>query len=510
MSDKVATHLQSAWHLDPPTTMIEPNRPRRVDYIPAEPRHPDGWAPHPRKKMVMSPLVVAFGGLLAYFTVVLMVVILPTTTFDPPPSPNNVPLTELEEYGRRIYLANGCIYCHSGFVRPQDLAAGQLYLYPRIAEPGDYVASDQSPNMFGTERTGPDLSNSGGFHPDDWHIAHYKNPRSVTPISVMPSFEFLSLQEASGLIAFTQARTGKLAQIRTLHQLNMKQLINAEQDLTTTLQSDFKIGYPGADNLANLMMIDRGYWFEPNPLPVTQQNLIRGRDIFQERCIGCHGVAGDGEGVALAFLNPPPASFLDPDDAAHGSDTSPGAYYWRILRGIPGTAMENFGTRLSVEDIWRVTMFLKTIPKGGLKEKVPTTDMHINWVGYPQLFTWANCFYPENLEFTNPEVTYNDNAPPGIGDVAAMVTPGEVNPEYAVILYMVEKAKIPCGADDPNMSARDIVNAAANRPTEGYARMNFPQLQFIPPALIPANQYGQGWLEDVWKKPMPTKDLSQQ
>lgn len=474
-----------------------------VEYIPAEPRHPETWAPHPRKRMVMTPLVIVFGGLIAYFTVVAVVVVLPTTTFDPPPSPNNLPLTELQEYGRRLFLANGCIYCHSGFVRPQDYAAGLSYLYPRIAEPGDYVAPDQSPNVFGTERTGPDLSSGGGFHPDDWHIAHYKNPRTVTPDSLMPSFEFFTTDQAASLVAFTQSRTGKLAEIRTLHQLNMKQLILAEQDLSATLQADYKIGYPGADNLANLMMMDRGYWFETNPLPVTQQNLLRGREIFVERCVGCHGVQGDGAGVALPYLNPPPAAFDIPDDARMGSDTSPGAYYWRILRGVPGTAMENFGTRLSVEDIWRVVLFLKTIPNGGLT-KTPTPEMYVNWVGYPGLFTWANCFYPEQLALTNPEITFSDNSPPGVGDVAAMVAQGEVNPEYAVILYMVETGKIPCGTLDPNMSALDIVTSAANRPTEGYARMGVPQLSFIPQALIPANQYGQGWLEAVWNKPLPT------
>ncbi len=483
--------------------MSAQDRPPKIDYIPAEPRHPDSWAPHPRKKMVMTPLVIALGGLLAYFTVVAMVVILPTTTFDPPPSPNNLPLTETQEQGRRLYLSNGCIYCHSGFTRPQDIAAGLHYLYPRISEPGDYVAPDQSPNAFGTERTGPDLSNSGGFHPDDWHIAHYKNPRSVTPLSVMPSFEFLTTEQAGALISFTQARTGKLAQIRTQHQLNMKQLIVAENNLSNTLQADYKIGFPGADNVTNLMMMDRGYWFESNPLPVTQENLIRGREIYRERCIGCHNVTGDGAGVAWRYLNPPPAGFNEADDAKMGSDTSPGTYYWRILRGVPGTAMENFGTRLSVEDIWRVVMFVKTIPNGGLT-KTPTPDMYIEWVGYPQLYTWANCFYPEQ-EATNPALAYAGNSPEGIGDVAAMVAPDAVNPEYAVVLYMIENQKIPCGAEDPNMSALNIVNAAANRPTENYARMGSSQLQFIPADLIPAKEYGDGWLTDVWKIPMPTQ-----
>ena len=99
--------------------------------------------------MVMTPLVIAFGGLIAYFTVVLMVVVLPTTTFEPPPSPNNLPLTELQDYASP-FLANGCVYCHSGFMRPQDVAAGQYYLYPRISEPGDYVAPDQSAQYVGS------------------------------------------------------------------------------------------------------------------------------------------------------------------------------------------------------------------------------------------------------------------------------------------------------------------------------------------------------------------------
>lgn len=478
--------------------------PNNVKYIPSEPRHPSTWGPHPRKKMVMTPLVVVFGGLIAYFTVVAMVVILPTTTFDPPPSPNNVPLNAPQEAGRRIYLANGCIYCHSGFVRPQDVAAGLYYLYPRIAEPGDYVAPDQSPNTFGTERTGPDLSNSGGFHPDDWHIAHYKNPRSVTPISVMPSFEFLTTEQVSNLIAFTQARTGKTAAIRTLHQLNMKQLIVAEQNLTTTLQTDNTFGYPGADNLTNLMMMERGYWMEENPLPVTQENLIRGREVFIEHCIGCHGVKGDGNGVAANFLNPSPPGFNDAGDQTNGSDTSPGAYYWRILRGMPGTAMENFGTRLSVEDIWRVVLFLKTIANGGL-EKTPTPEMYVRWVGYPQFQAWADCFYPETLSLTNPKVTYTDNEPPGVGDVAAMSAPGTVNPEYAVILYLVENQKIPCSPDAPNVSVLDIVNAAEQHTQPGYARMDSPQLPFIPGALLTPAQYGEGWLTSVWKNKMPTQ-----
>ena len=39
----------------------------------------------------------------------------------------------------------------------------------RVAQAGDYVF--QKTMLLGTERTGPDLSQEGGVHPDDWHRA---------------------------------------------------------------------------------------------------------------------------------------------------------------------------------------------------------------------------------------------------------------------------------------------------------------------------------------------------
>ncbi len=74
---------------------------------------------------------------------------------------------------------------------------------------------------------------------------------------------------------------------------------------------------------------------------------MRGKEVFLDRCVGCHGLKGDGKGPGARFLSPPPADFTDKDDACCGGDTGPGDFYYRILRGWPGTAMENFGDRLS-------------------------------------------------------------------------------------------------------------------------------------------------------------------
>ena len=86
-----------------------------------------------------------------------------------------------EQAGHELYVANGCSYCHSQFIRTIDWGLGA----ERIAQAGDYV--EQQPAILGTERTGPDLSQEGGEHPDDWHLAHFTNPRFTRPHSLMPS-----------------------------------------------------------------------------------------------------------------------------------------------------------------------------------------------------------------------------------------------------------------------------------------------------------------------------------
>ena len=89
-------------------------------------------------------------------------------------------------------------------------------------------------------------------------------------------------------------------------------------------------------------------------------------------------------------MAPPPADFTDKDDACCGGDTGPGDFYYRILHGWPGTAMENFGERLSVDDIWRVVLFLKTIPNGTVKEhRIPTPKDYIVWSPSKELLAWV-------------------------------------------------------------------------------------------------------------------------
>lgn len=87
--------------------------------------------------------------------------------------------------GKATYIAEACFHCHSQFVRPvsnEDLRFGP------VSTPAEYQNEMNLPHLFGTRRVGPDLIRENGKHSNDWHAAHFYNPRNVAPYSVMPSY----------------------------------------------------------------------------------------------------------------------------------------------------------------------------------------------------------------------------------------------------------------------------------------------------------------------------------
>src|SRR3954469_13217411 len=382
---------------------------------------PRGWAPHPHERMLITPLVAGLGGLLAFFTVVFIVVWLPIHTFDPPASDDWAPLSDAAVKGRNLFAQNGCYVCHSGYVRPQDAREGLYFLYPKISQPGDFYGSDQSPNLLGTERTGPDLSQESGWHPDDWQRAHFYDPRFVDPLSLMPEMKSLfSDKQIEQLTSFVQMRSGKSGLLRYAGQLYGKHVVTTNQGCPTPPTGftaahadiveckDQPVPDGQLEEAPNLAQIDRSYWLSSDPLPVTEQNLLRGKEVFLERCVGCHGPQGDGTGPGAKFMSPPPADFTDADDACCGGDTGPGDFYYRILRGWTGTGMENFGERLSVDDIWRVVLFVKTIPNGTLApNRLPEPKDYIVWQPSKELLAWVGSRQKlqNNVSFNKKAVT---------------------------------------------------------------------------------------------------------
>lgn len=105
--------------------------------------------------------------------------------------PQLQPYTERQLAGRRVYIANGCVYCHSQQVRdPAFTTDVDRGWGARATVPADYVYD--RPHLLGTMRTGPDLINVGQRLPDmDWHLIHLYDPRALVEWSTMPAFPFL-------------------------------------------------------------------------------------------------------------------------------------------------------------------------------------------------------------------------------------------------------------------------------------------------------------------------------
>ena len=111
------------------------------------------------------------------------------------PLPGSVPLAGDALAGKSVYVAEGCVGCHSQQVRNIEM---DKVFGSRPGMPADYAnlkrmnVWQNTSTVMGTERTGPDLTNIAERQSSkDWHLMHLFNPRSVVAQSIMPSYEWL-------------------------------------------------------------------------------------------------------------------------------------------------------------------------------------------------------------------------------------------------------------------------------------------------------------------------------
>lgn len=103
------------------------------------------------------------------------------------------PLTPIELAGRDIYISEGCHVCHTQMVRPLE---PETKRNGRANKESDDIY--EFPNLWGSKRTGPDLTNLGRKYSDQWHVLHLVDPRQVIPTSIMPAYPWLFEQTLSG------------------------------------------------------------------------------------------------------------------------------------------------------------------------------------------------------------------------------------------------------------------------------------------------------------------------
>jgi len=100
-------------------------------------------------------------------------------------------LSGLAQQGKRVYIREGCMYCHSQQVRPKGFGADwERGWGNRQSVPRDYIRSERV--LLGTMRTGPDLTNTGDRAMNEgWHHSHLYDPLITSPGSLMPAYPWL-------------------------------------------------------------------------------------------------------------------------------------------------------------------------------------------------------------------------------------------------------------------------------------------------------------------------------
>lgn len=243
--------------------------------------------------------------------------------------PEGTGRTAEEELGRTIFIHEGCWHCHTQFVRP---VAGEPRRYGPVSQAMEHI--NEIPQLFGTRRVGPDLAREGGKRSNDWHLAHFYNPRLTVPWSVMPGFPWFYKKEGGKIIPTEKAKA-LTAYMQSLGKSAKAQMEKAEEEY----RKNFRIG---------------------SILPPGDDLLERGKELFAEECSGCHGPQGDGNSEANKLLLPAPADLTE-------DNPTPEYVYTVLHKGIPGSAMPHFRD-CPEEDIWALSYYVVSLEP---KEKEP-------------------------------------------------------------------------------------------------------------------------------------------
>ncbi|WP_206073084.1 cytochrome c [Pontibacter flavimaris] len=240
------------------------------------------------KKLYLSAL-----GLFVVLTILVAVMPAINNQNNNSPLPNEEPLSDAALAGKALYVANGCVACHTQQVRnlEMDNVWGKR---PSIA--ADYASEHRTDlwrntaTLMGTERTGPDLTDVGNRQPSaEWNLLHLYQPRAVVAASVMPAYPWLfeektNLDEGDVEISvpdeFRKGVKGKI--VATQDALN----------LVAYLQSLKQVELPGAMPVPEFL-----YKREQKPDAVAGGGEDMGLDgaaLYAANCQSCHQASGEG------------------------------------------------------------------------------------------------------------------------------------------------------------------------------------------------------------------------
>lgn len=197
------------------------------------------------------------------------------------------------ERGKQVYIAEGCINCHSQYIRP-----GSPDEIPWGPASTTAQALSGKPVLIGNRRNGPDLSNIGLRRSRPWLKAHFIDPQAFAKGSAMPSYPHL----------FDDSRG---------------------DDLIAYLSG------LGMENFAQRQAQINGWQ------PPALSGEGNGGNLFVTHCAACHGETGTGNGAKSGMFARPPANLIA---GPFAWSAEPSALPRIIRFGIPGTDMPGHET----------------------------------------------------------------------------------------------------------------------------------------------------------------------
>jgi cytochrome c oxidase cbb3-type subunit II len=290
-------------------------------------------------------LLIAGGSTVVYGVLAILMGVLPGIELSrTPPGAGVEPLTALQAQGRAVYVANGCSYCHTQQVRPLP----QDKVFGRPSAPGDFAY--QTPELLGSERTGPDLTNVGARQSSTvWQYIHLYNPRAVVPQSIMPAFTWLfdvvdrappgvtpvalprAYAPTQGVVV---PRPDAQALVAYLLALKQPGLPGGADTAAATTSLPGSAGLPAATTAPGAQAYD----------------AVKGQSLFTANCAACHQATGEGLPGAFPPLKSNPVV----------NDADPTQHIHVVLHGLQGaniggtvysSPMPPFGTTLSDADV---------------------------------------------------------------------------------------------------------------------------------------------------------------
>jgi len=99
----------------------------------------------------------------------------------------------------------------------------------------------------------------------------------------------------------------------------------------------------------------------PNPVALTDDNLVAGVELYGRHCAICHGTAQGNASASPIAKGEYPAP---PQLATDGVEDDPeGNSFWVIAHGIRWTGMPSWKGTLTDEQIWTLALFLNHMNK---------------------------------------------------------------------------------------------------------------------------------------------------